>query len=168
MDLTALTEALERARLTGDRAAMAEAFQQLETDELPAEPGEMRRFRIRGASPESYSTLFAAAEQPPPTFPPDVPWIPGVQVGVSRHGASQTVAHWYGVDTVAALARILDESHAEGWVEPPGLELPTAPEAQVRVLERPGFRRQIIVNAAEDARMLLLVQMAVPGSDTGT
>jgi hypothetical protein len=165
MDLAALTAALERARLTGDRAALAEAFRQLETDELRAEPGEVRRFRIRGAAPESYSTLFAAADQPPPTFPSDFPWIPGVQVGVSRHGTGQIVAHWYNVDAEAALARILERSRADGWSEPSGLRFPTASGAQVRVLERPGYRRQVIVNTAEDARMVLLIQMAVAGPD---
>jgi hypothetical protein len=165
MDLAGLTAALERARLTGDRAAMAQAFQQLETDELPAEPGEVRRFRIRGASPESYSTLFAAADRPPPTFPADFPWIPGVQVGVSQHGTGQIVAHWYNVDAEAALTRMLEQSRAGGWAEPAGPQFPTASGVQVRVLERPGYRRQIIVNAAQDARMLLLVQMAVPGPD---
>jgi len=163
MDLTALSEALERARRTGDRSEVEAAFKQLETDELPAEPGEVRRFRIRGAAPESFSTLFAAADEPPPTFPTDFPWIPGVQVGISRHGTTQTVAHWYGVDVDAALARILEHSRAEGWVESPGLTFPTASGARVHALERPGYRRQVVVNTAEEARMVLLIQMAVTG-----
>jgi hypothetical protein len=165
MDLTGLTQAMERARLTGDRAALADALRQLETEELPAESGEIRRFRIRGASPQSYSTLFAAADAPPPTFPPGFPWIPGVQVGVSRHGAGQTVAHWYGVDVAPALERLLEHCRAEGWVEPPGPRFPTASGAEVRVLERPGYRRQVIVNAAEDTRMVLLIEVAVTGAD---
>lgn len=164
MDLAALTQALERARLTGDRAAVEDAFKQLETDDLRTEPGELRRFRIRGASPESYSTLFAAADAPPPSFPADFPWIPGVQVGVSRHGTTQTVAHWYGVDVASALARILEQCRADGWDQPADLDLPTAAGAQIHVFDRPGYRRQIIVNAADDARMILLIQMAVPGS----
>jgi len=168
MDLAALTLALERARQTGDRAAMAEALQQLETDDLPAEPGEVRRFRIRGASSESYSVLYAAADTPPPTFPADFPWIPGVQVGVSRHGSRQTVAHWYGMDVEAALARVLEHCRAEGWTAPPGLDLPTASGAAVHMLERPGYRRQIIANTDPDARMLLLIQMAVSPPEAGS
>lgn len=168
MDLAGLIEALERARLTGDRSAVEQAFQDLEKDELAAEPGEVRRFRIRGAAPDSYSTLFEAADEPPPTFPADFPWIPGVQVGVSRQGGGRMVAHWYRVDVDSALAHILEHSRAHGWVEPTDLELPTASGAQVHVLERSRYRRQIIVSMAEEARMVLMMEMPVPGPDSAT
>lgn len=162
MDLAALTEALERARRTGDRTGLTEAFQQLETDELPTEAGELRRFRIRGASSESYSVLYAAGDARPSSFPADFPWMPGVQVGVSRHGSRQTVAHWYGVDTKPLLERLLEQSLADGWVTPPGGDAPVAPDTEVHLLERPGYRRQIIVNTSEEGRMVLMIQMELP------
>jgi hypothetical protein len=164
MDITSLAQALEHARLTGDNTVAAEALAQLETDDLPPEPGEVRRFHIRGTPPEHYLIAYAPADEPPPSFPADLPWIPGAHVGLSRHGGRDVAVHWYGVDMEPALQRILEHSRAAGWVDVAGPRFPTASGAQIRVLEREGERRQVIAAGAGTSGMIQLMQVTPEGN----
>ena len=147
MDLTELQQALEDARRRGDREAMRRLAQEIETDELPTQhPGELRRMHFRGAPAEQYSILFAPADDPPPTYPADLPWVPGATTSVLVFGPDQPdTVHYTGVDAGAAAERIIASSLADGWAEAPGLKFPTATGVRVIFLQRADAMRHLMV-----------------------
>ena len=152
MDLAAFEQALRDAEQRGDREAMRQLALQLEADDLPTlDPGELRRIRFRGAPPEQYSILLMPADEPPATYPSDLPWVRGAKTSVLFFGAGQpVVVHWLCADASAAADQILAESLAQGWTETPGLRFPTASGARVIFLERAGAVRQLgVVVGAE-------------------
>jgi hypothetical protein len=160
MDLAALQRALEDAQRRGDREAMRRLVQELETDELPTEhPGELRRTHFRGAPPEQYLILFAPADHPPPTFPADLPWVPGAKTSVMVFGPGEPVTLlWPSVDASAAAEQIIAASVADGWAEAPGLRFPTATGMRVVFLQRGNAIRQITVAARPEGGMVQLTQ----------
>jgi hypothetical protein len=160
MDLTALQEALQDAQRRGDREAMRQLVKELDTDELPTEhAGEVRRWRIRGAPLEQYSILFAPADEPPGTYPADLPWVPGAKTSVLVFGPGQPVmVQWLGVDATQAAERILAVSVAAGWVEAPGVRFPTATGVRIVFLQRADAIRQMMVVVRPEGGMVQLTQ----------
>jgi hypothetical protein len=160
VDLAAFQEALQNAQRRGDREEMHRLVQQLEIDELPTEhPGELRRFRFHGAPVEQYSILFAPADEPPPTYPADLPWVPAAKTSVLVFGPGQPVTvQWSGVDASAAAERIMAASLAAGWVEPSGLRFPTATGARVVFLQRADAVRQMMVVVGAEGGMVQMTQ----------
>ena len=160
MDLAAFEQALRDAEQRGDREAMRQLALQLEADELPTlDPGELRRMRFRGAPPEQYSIIFTPADQPPATYPSDLPWLPGAKTSVLFFGSGQpVVVHWLCADASAAADRIVSESLAQGWAETPGLRFPTASGARVIFLERAGAVRQLGVVAGAEQGMVQMTE----------
>jgi hypothetical protein len=160
VDLAALQQALEDAKRRGDRDAMRQLVQELETNDLPTEhPGELRRMHFRDAPSEQYSILFAPADHPPPTYPADLPWVPGANTSVLVLGPGQPVTvHWSGVDISAAAERIIASSLATGWAEAPGVRFPTATGVRVVFLQRADAIRQILVAARPEGGVVQLTQ----------
>jgi protein-S-isoprenylcysteine O-methyltransferase Ste14 len=152
--------ALGRLQRPGDREAMRRLVQELETDELPTQhPGELRRMHFRSAPVEQYSILFAPADHPPPTYPADLPWVPGAKTSVLVLGPGQPVTvHWLGVEVSSVAERIIASSIADGWAEAPGLRFPTATGVRVVFLQRAGAVRHLMVVARPEGGMIQLTQ----------
>jgi hypothetical protein len=160
VDFAAFQQAMQEAQLKGDREAMRRLAGQLETDELPTQhPGELKRIRFRGAPEEQYMILFAPAEQPPPTYPADLPWVPGAKTSLVVFGPGQPVTvYWTEIDARAAADLILSASVAAGWAEAPGLRLPTASGVRVVFLERLDSVRHLMVATRPEGGMIQLTQ----------
>jgi hypothetical protein len=114
-------------------------------------PGVDVRIQASGAGdPEAaaLATIYDAAADRPPSYPPELPFLPGVKASVmdlpERAGASAT----WGMlpDLEAALAGVLAQSEAAGWTPAEGAdEGQITPGVWMIALARPGQGRTIIV-----------------------
>ena len=155
MDPEEFAHALEEARLRGDKTALAD-LARAQTEELPPEgPAEVRRFRFRHA-PGMVGILFEAAERPCATYPGDLPFLPAVRCGVTTMGAEQRSLQWFGADLERHVASILEQCHAAGWEEAPGLRFPTASGARVHILDRGDLTRHVMAVTVRDTSMISL------------
>jgi hypothetical protein len=157
MDPEEFAKALEAAHQRGDKAAMAE-LARAATEELPAEgPGEVKRFRFPHA-PGMVGVVFEAAERPCPSYPLDLPFLPGVRCSVTTVSEAQRSLQWYGADLERDVASILEQCHAAGWEEAPGLRFPTAFGARVHILDRGDMSRHLMAIAVKDTSMISLTE----------
>jgi hypothetical protein len=157
MDPEEFARALEDARQRGDKTAMAD-LARASTEELPPEgPGEAKRFRFRHA-PGMIGIAFEPAEQRCATYPSDLPFLPGVRCGLTTVSAEQRSLQWFGGDLERHLASLLEQCHAEGWEEAPGLRFPTAMGARVHILDRGDMTRHIMAITVKDTSMISLTE----------
>lgn len=108
-------------------------------------------------------TEFDAAADRPPSYPPELPHLPGVKVSMmdvpDRAGATAT----WGMlaDVESALAEILAQSEAAGWAPADGSdEGPITPGVRVIALARPGRGRTIIVASVGADSMITVMDNA--------
>jgi len=160
VDLAALEEALRKAEAMGDRDAIRELVRQLESEELPPQhAGELQRQHIRGAPPDQYSIVFAPADEPPPTYPGDLPWLGSTKTALMDSGAAgPVIVHWVCAEADEALERVIAQSLAAGWEEAPGFRFPTASGTRVRILERGGVVRQLVAIRKGEHGMVQMTQ----------
>lgn len=108
--------------------------------------------RIEGTDPEqpgaaAVSTVFDVAAERPASYPPGLPYLPGLKVSVlDVPDRAFPSAMWLPVDDLEpALAEILAQSEAAGWAESTDSEGPPPPGLRMLILARPGARRTVIV-----------------------
>jgi hypothetical protein len=126
------------------------------------EPGVDMRVRASDAAePDAVvGTTFEAAPDRPPAYPPAMPYLPGVKVSLMdlplRAGASAT--WWMLPDLEAALAEILAQSQAAGWVPGDGGDAgPFPPGPRTIELTRPGQSRTIVAAAFGADSMITVI-----------
>jgi hypothetical protein len=116
---------------------------QHEYEDLPLPPNDPYvRERQRNSAPSDSDseiiTTFAAFDERPPTFPAELPFLPGREVYTteSPDGSMSTGARWRCIDPEAVVASAVAASVADGWAivpsSPLSLELPQQPAAVLR------------------------------------
>lgn len=119
---------------------------------LEQEPGHGLELRITilddDGRARSVASVFAAADDPPPALPVDVPFVPGTAIHVIEdHERDVMLASWRIEDpSAAALAATFDRvvalSREAGW------RLEGGPSRAVAVLDRAGRRRRVQATSA--------------------
>lgn len=130
------------------------------------EPGVDQRVQVTDAEEPDEAVVvtgFDAAAERPPSYPPEMPYLPGVKVSLmdlpDRPGASAT--WWMLEDVEAALAGILAQSEAAGWAPADGAdEGPITPGVRMIALARPGQGRTIIVASMGAHSMITVMDNA--------
>jgi len=121
---------------------------------------------IRASDPNApadvvVSTGFEAAAQRPASYPPELPYLPGLKVSVQALPDGRTalvLATWWMVDDAdAALAEILAQSAAAGWTEAAGPCTVPIPGIRTLTLHRPDHQREISIVTLEAHAMIQLI-----------
>jgi DNA-binding transcriptional LysR family regulator len=164
-----LAQALTDAISPSDRTDRTVAVEDMDFAlRYAPEPGVDLRIRTSVADEPDQAvvvTNFDAAAERPPSYPPELPYLPGLKVGVmalpDRPGLS---AMWLMPDDVeSAAAAIRAQSEAAGWMQSdePGVGVFRA-EIQTIVLTREGWCRTIVVVSLGASSTITLVD-AVEG-----
>ncbi|HEY0017113.1 MAG TPA: hypothetical protein VGC13_12370 [Longimicrobium sp.] len=130
------------------------------------EPGvEMRVQGLDAGEPVAgaESVLYEGAAERPASYPPGLPFLPGVKVSVSRSPAGPSpVASlmWNVPDAETALADLLAQCAASGWAREPEPDEPLIPGLRMIHLEREGRERMINVVSIGENAMISLVDSA--------
>jgi hypothetical protein len=127
------------------------------------EPGvEMRVQGLDAGEPVAgaESVVYEGAPDRPASYPPGLPFLPGVKVSLSQSPAgpsSVTSLMWNVPDAEAALADLLAQCAASGWTREPESDEPLIPGLRMIHLEREGRERMInIVSIGENAMISLM------------
>jgi len=124
------------------------------------------RIEVRGtegeAPPSVRSRVWDPTPARPPDYPADVPFVPDTRTAavIGSDGVARGVQWYDGVEPLARLALIVEESLAQGW------ELQSPPAA---IAERPGEHRWLVrgdrvrflalLDAGSGRSLLALTQM---------
>lgn len=131
------------------------------------EPGvEMRVQGLDAGEPVAgaESVLYEGAAERPASYPPGLPFLPGVKVSLSRSPAGPSSVAWLAMwnvpDAETALADLLAQCAASGWTREPEPDAPPIPGLRMIPLEREGRERMINVVPVGENAMISLVDSA--------
>jgi hypothetical protein len=102
---------------------------------------------------------YEAASARPASYPPELPYLPGLTVSLwqSPDGASASCT-WFNVaDAESALADLLAQCAASGWVQVARTEIQPIPGMRMIHLQRDGVERMVNVGSTGDAAMISLL-----------
>lgn len=127
------------------------------------EPGVDMRVEAVEAPDQTRNTIYHAADERPASYPPELPFLPGVAASVMLFpggpdaGASAT---WFNVpDVEGALAGLRAQTAADGWVEGDETGYDFLPGFRMLSFERAdGIGRMIQVASTGNGTMISLVQ----------
>ena len=108
------------------------------------------------------TTIFASAGIRPPSYPAELPFIPGEMVGVTGTGRTQALTWWAPSDPSSLVATLDRQLVAEGWE--PGGEMRLA---VFRTTQRAYARGNTQLVIATSGTTVSLSQMLGPDADYG-
>lgn len=86
-------------------------------------PGIVLRIRaLHGARASDFSmVVYAAAPEPPPGYPEELPFVPHADVSIGRSGEDGRVwaNWWFATNPSGVVEAVLRQSLSDGWVEEP-------------------------------------------------
>jgi hypothetical protein len=162
-----LAQALVDAISPSDRTDRTVTVEDMDLElRYAPEPGVDMRIRTSAADEPDQGvvvTNFDAAAERPPSYPPELPYLPGLKVGVmASPGRPGVSAMWLMLEDVeSAAAAIRAQSEAAGWVqayEPDAGPLP--PGIRTIVLTRGGRSRTMVVVSLGASSTITLVDAA--------
>ena len=112
--LSAIPQALRDALLDPERRDRSVVVEGAEVQvRYDPEPGVEQRVHVAEGAEEMTMTSYEAVAERPASYPPELPFIPGLRVSVQGAGAT-----WWTVpDVDYALAELRAQSTAAGWTE---------------------------------------------------
>lgn len=112
--LSAIPQALRDALLDPERRDRSVVVDGAEVQvRYDPEPGVERRVHVAEGAEEMTMTSYEAVAERPASYPPELPFIPGLKVSLQGAGAT-----WWTVpDVDYALAELRAQSTAAGWTE---------------------------------------------------
>jgi hypothetical protein len=154
----AIPQALLDAVLHSDRRDQTVATPDGEL-ELRFDPGPGVDMRIYApaAPAETAITTYAGDPEPPASYPPELPYLPGIKVMVGEPAAGAW-AMWNVASLEAALAQLRAQSAAAGWTESsePGGDDPIPGLWMIHLRRRDGVRRAILITPVGVGAMISL------------
>ncbi len=162
--------------LTGPQFAFAQALSQAVNDperqdrivavegtefqlRFDPEPGVNMTIEGVEAPDETRNTLFHATDERPASYPPELPFLPGVAASVMGWNESASVQWWGVPDVEGALAELRARGAEEGWTEGAETGLDFLPGLRILNFERAdGSQRMVHVTSTGNGTMIQLLQ----------
>ncbi|HYW14282.1 MAG TPA: hypothetical protein VE871_20110 [Longimicrobium sp.] len=122
------------------------------------EPGVNMTIEGVEAPNETRSTVYHPTDERPASYPPEVPFLPGVAASVMGRDGSASVQWWGVPDVEDAVTALRAQCAADGWVEGAETGLDFLPGFRTLNFERAdGGQRTILVVPTGNGTMIQLV-----------
>lgn len=163
MDLTgpenAIVQAMRDALLDPPRRDQTVSVEGEEAEvRFDPEPGVDVRVQFPQAPEGMALTTYKAADERPASYPPELPFLPGVPASVTGRDGNASVQWWSVPDVEGALAELRAQCAADGWVEGAETGIEFLPGFRILNFERAdGMTRVIHVVSTGNGTMIQLL-----------
>jgi hypothetical protein len=164
MDLTgpqfAFARVMSEALLDPDRQDRIVAVEETEFRlRFDPEPGVNVTIEGVEAPDETRSTIYHTTDERPASYPPEVPFLPGVAASVMGRDGSGVVQWWSVADVEGAIAELRAQCADDDWVEADETGMEFIPGIRILNFERAdGMTRMINVVSTGTGTMIQLLQ----------
>lgn len=122
------------------------------------EPGVHVRMELPQAPGGMAFTTYKATDERPASYPPELPFLPGVAASVTGRGGNASVQWWNVPDVEGALAGLRAHAAADGWAEGAETRLDFLPSLRILNFQRAdGTQRVVHVTPTGGGTMIQLV-----------